>query len=116
MKRPLRQIFIENLKYYRQKRGLAQQELAAKIDKSVNYINGIENNNTFPSVETIEKIADVLAVKPAALFDENGCIENAIECDRGALARELGEILYTKIRADIVCDLESVFCKRQNCL
>lgn len=111
MKRPLRQIFIENLKYYRQKCGLAQQELAAKIDKSVNYINGIENNNTFPSIETIEKIADVLSVKPAVLFDENGCPENAIVADKGALAHELGEILYTKIRADIVKDIEYVLCR-----
>ena len=61
--------------------------------------------------ETIEKIADVLSVKPAVLFDENGCPENAIVADKGALAHELGEILYTKIRADIVKDIECVLCR-----
>ena len=109
MKVSLRQIFVENLKYYRTKRALSQQQLAAKIDKSVNYINGIENNNTFPSIETIEKIAEVLEIRPSELFDEQSCPKNAIASNKTALAIELGEILYEKIRADIIKDIETVF-------
>lgn len=112
MKRTLRQIFVENLKYYRTKKGLSQQVLAVKLDKSYNYINGIENNNTFPSVETIEQIAQILSIRPSQLFEEKGCPENTIQFDSHAFAKEITENLYERIHANMLNDIEAVLGKR----
>ena len=56
----LRQVFINNLKYFRKKRNVRQLDLALEIGKSSNYINSIENGKYFPSPETIEQIASFL--------------------------------------------------------
>ena len=68
----LRQFFISNVKRYRKLNHLRQLDLALEIGKSANYINSIENGKYFPSPETIEKIADVLKVEPASLFQKEG--------------------------------------------
>lgn len=112
MKQTLRQIFVENLKYYRQQRGLSQQALAAELNKSVNYINGIENNNTFPSVETIEQIAGILAIRPAQLFESEGCPSNLIAFDRREFVHEVTEALYARLYTDIRKDIEDVLQQR----
>ena len=69
----LRQVFINNLKYLRKKKGLRQIDLALEIGKSSNYINSIENGKYFPSPETIEQIAKLLEIEPMQIFDRNGC-------------------------------------------
>ena len=66
----LRQVFIANLKRYRKQNHIRQLDLAMEIGKSANYINSIENGKYFPSPETIEKIAEVLKVEPASLFQK----------------------------------------------
>lgn len=53
----LQETFINNLKFYRKKAGLTQAQLALLIDKSFNYINGIECGVSFPPPDVIEKIA-----------------------------------------------------------
>ena len=68
----LRQVFISNVKRYRKLNHLRQLDLALEIGKSANYINSIGNGKYFPSPETIEKIADVLKVEPASLFQKEG--------------------------------------------
>lgn len=108
MEKTLRQIFVENLKYYRQKKRFSQLALAMEIDKSVNYINGIENNNTFPSVEVIEQIAKVLKIPASKLFEERETPKNAIVFDKAAFMQEISSTLYEKIRDDIACNIEEV--------
>ncbi|MCR5621459.1 MAG: helix-turn-helix domain-containing protein [Treponema sp.] len=66
----LRQVFIANLKRYRKQNHIRQLDLAMEIGKSANYINSIENGKYFPSPETIEKIAEILKVEPASLFQK----------------------------------------------
>ncbi len=111
MEKTLRQIFIENLRFYRQKKGLSQLELAVEIEKSPNYINGIENNSTFPSVETIEQIAKVLDVSAKQLFDEQGCPENAIQFDKNKFVDDVTNQLYTRLKTDIRRAMEDVLGK-----
>lgn len=108
MERTLRQIFVENLKYYRQKKRFSQLALAMEIDKSVNYINGIENNNTFPSIEVIEQIAKVLKIPASKLFEEQGSPKNAVIFDKAAFMQEISSELYTKIHDDIERNIEQV--------
>ena len=72
------QVFINNLKAYRKKAGYTQSQLAVLINKSFNYINGIECGVSFPPPDVIDKIAGVLKIKPVLLFDEGGCQQNVI--------------------------------------
>jgi transcriptional regulator with XRE-family HTH domain len=64
----LRQIFIHNLRSLRQKANLSQIELSLNCNMGINYIGEIENGRKFPSVQLIQKIANVLQVPPHLLF------------------------------------------------
>ncbi len=75
----LQEIFFDNLKFFRKQKKLTQMELTLAIDKGYNYINGVEQGKLFPSVEVIEKLAEVLEISPAALFDENSIAKNIIK-------------------------------------
>ena len=44
--------------------------------RSIAYINQIENKDTWPQPEMVDKIAEILGIPPSALFREDGCPEN----------------------------------------
>lgn len=75
----LRNIFSENLKFYRKNAGLSQQQLAEKCDIATNYLSEIERGQKFPSIELIEKMSSELNI-PAYLFflDEKENINNEL--------------------------------------
>ena len=98
-------IFINNLKFYRKSAGLTQAQLATYIDKSFNYINGIECGNSFPPPEVIDKISEILKIKPIQLFDENGCIDNISNFDKDAFINNLADEIYLKIKDNIKKDI-----------
>ena len=52
--------YQNNIKQFRVREGLTQEELAKKINTSRQMIGLIENNKTIPSVETALKLAKVL--------------------------------------------------------
>ena len=64
----LRAVFTENLKFYRKKAGLSQQQLAERCGMATNYLSEIEREQKFPSVETIERLSSELKVPPYILF------------------------------------------------
>lgn len=97
----LRQVFINNLKHFRNERNVRQLDLALEIGKSSNYINSIENGKYFPSPETIEQIADYLKIEPMQLFDKYGCKENLINNQTEDYATTLTETLYNKLKEDL---------------
>ncbi|MDK0619068.1 helix-turn-helix domain-containing protein [Clostridium perfringens] len=61
----------ENIKFYRKKRGLTQQELADKIEKSINSVKKYESGYTNPPIDVINKIADVLEINVIHLIEDN---------------------------------------------
>ncbi|MBO4728985.1 MAG: helix-turn-helix transcriptional regulator [Spirochaetaceae bacterium] len=63
----LRNIFIENLKFYRKNSHFSQQQLAERCNIATNYLSEIERGVKFPSVEMIERFSQALSV-PAYLF------------------------------------------------
>lgn len=63
MKR-LQEVIIENLKHYREQSSLSQAKLAEKSNLSTNYISEIESGRSLPSIKSIEKISNILGVKP----------------------------------------------------
>ncbi len=67
----LRNTFSKNLKYYRIKENLRQEDLAEKVDLTDKYISDLERAKFSPSLETIEKIAIALNVEADLLIKEN---------------------------------------------
>jgi transcriptional regulator with XRE-family HTH domain len=64
----LKQIFIFNLRKFRNNKGLSQMKLAEMCDTATNYIGEIEIGRRFPSLKLIEKIGQVLEVEPYRFF------------------------------------------------
>jgi len=64
----LKKIFIKNLKEFRKKEGLSQMKLAEYCNTAPSYIGQIEAGIRFPSLELIEKIADILRIEPYHFF------------------------------------------------
>lgn len=53
-----KEILSMNIKYYRQKYNLSQEEFAEKVGSNLVYINQIENLKRKPTIEMLDKIAD----------------------------------------------------------
>ena len=59
--------FNNNLKYYREKAGISQEELARRTGISRTYISGIEVGDRRLTLNTATRIAEVLHVNPYEL-------------------------------------------------
>ena len=59
----------KRIKELRKKIGLTQEKLAEMIDIETTSLSGIESGRHFPSLPTIEKIANNLNVEIKSLFD-----------------------------------------------
>lgn len=66
----LREIFKQNVIYYRKKQKLSQEKLAELSDISTNYIGDIERTNRKVTIDTIEKIAKGLKIPLETLLTE----------------------------------------------
>lgn len=66
----LKQIFKENVKFYRKQLKMTQGELAKKSGLSSNYIGEIERTGRKATLDTVEKIALGLNVDPSILLIE----------------------------------------------
>jgi transcriptional regulator with XRE-family HTH domain len=76
----LKQIFILNLKKFRNERGISQFRLADLCDTATNYIGEIEIGRRFPSLKLIEKMGEALEVEPYRFFiDESGTGGNELD-------------------------------------
>lgn len=64
----LRQIFRDNVRFYRKELKLSQEKLAELSNLSTNYIGDIERTNRKITIDTIEKIANGLGIDPALLL------------------------------------------------
>lgn len=62
--------FIKNIKYYRNKQNLTQEQLAEKSDLSVSYIKQIESGREFKNItfNTCYKLAKALDIKIEQLY------------------------------------------------
>lgn len=72
----LKDVFKENVKYYRKQLKLTQESLAKLSGVSTNYIGEIERTGRKATLETIEKVANGLNIDPSLLLvsrkKENG--------------------------------------------
>ena len=94
-------IFINNLKSFRKKEKLTQAQLSTLIDKSFNYINAIECGASFPPPDVIDKICEVLKIKPVQLFDDEGCGKNILLNKKGDFINEISKNIYLRLKEDV---------------
>ena len=64
----IRKVVGENIRFFRNTRGLSQEELAEKVCVSGSYVGYLERGQKSPSLELLERIARVLQVDPAELL------------------------------------------------
>ena len=64
----IKALFGENLKHYRKKRHLSQEQLSEKVDISAKHLSKIERGVTFVSADLLEKLSDCLEISAAQLF------------------------------------------------
>ncbi|MDP2009079.1 MAG: helix-turn-helix transcriptional regulator [Phenylobacterium sp.] len=66
-----RTIVGENVRRWRLKRGLTQEQLAFEAQIDLTYLGGIERGRRNPSLMVLARIAQSLQVKPADLVAES---------------------------------------------
>lgn len=93
----IRDVFVNNLKFYRKQKGISQEKLSYAVDKSIAYINQIENRDSWPQPEMVDKIAAALGISSSALFEENQCPENVKLQYAQAFGKKLEEELVSRI-------------------
>ena len=64
-----KEIIGKKIRQLRIERGLSQEELSEKIDISPRHMCTIENGNSFPSIETFIKIAQILEIDINEFFN-----------------------------------------------
>ena len=64
------QIVGANVRKVRRSRGLSQEQLALRADMDLRYLGGSERGEFNPTVSVLGKVAEVLGVSPAVLFQE----------------------------------------------
>ncbi len=104
----LREIFRENLKYWRNKANLTQEQLSEKIGYGSGYISEIESRDIFPKPETIDTIATALNITPAQLFEQQGCPKNTIFFDKDEFVKKISNDLYIKLNESMINYLKSI--------
>ncbi len=104
----LQDIFINNLKFYRKRANYSQESLSAKLGKGTKYINKIESGISFPTIQVIEEIAEILEIKAHQLFEEESTPQNIISADRDRFVSDVTESLYKKLTADMKNILEKI--------
>ena len=92
-----REIFKENLKFYRKQKGISQEQLSEMMGFGITYITEIESRNKFPKPETIDMIAEKLDIEPYQFFQKLGCPENIRQTSRKDFVLLLSERLYADI-------------------
>nr|MBP3283432.1 helix-turn-helix transcriptional regulator [Treponema sp.] len=97
--------FIENMRHYRNIKGISQAQLAELCNVSNGTIGNIECGITKPSFDMILKIAEKLDIQPELLFHISEQVEFIQErksnCLSKAQIRQLKKIISSAIDAAI---------------
>jgi transcriptional regulator with XRE-family HTH domain len=68
MMKGIKAVFGANVKYYRKKQHLSQEQLAERLEITPKHLSTIETGATFVSAELLEKFTRQLFVSASALF------------------------------------------------
>jgi transcriptional regulator with XRE-family HTH domain len=101
----IKEIFAENLRKIRRKRGLTQEKLAEKANMSLQYLALLEIARKFPSGEMLERLANALDVETYELLAFASSANNELEILRNDIIREvktLNESLAKNITDEVI--------------
>ena len=103
----IRETFVNNLKFYRKKKGISQEKLSYAVGKSIAYINQIENKDTWPQPEMVDKIAVALDISSSELFTEESSPQNKKAVFEHNIGKTLEAELLSRLEKEIkeVCAL-----------
>lgn len=75
----LKDIVIFNVKYYREKANLSQEELSKMIGKKEYFINNLENGKYSRALNlmTIDKISKALKVPTVKFMEKQSCMNDS---------------------------------------
>ena len=90
----------------RQKRGLSQEELAERINRSLHAVSSIERGRTLPNFTTLERLSQVLEVPVRQYFDHQP--DASDNPRRARLMSELFNAARELTDADLELALEQV--------
>ena len=76
----LKTLLGKNVKYYRFKAGLTQEQLAERINASTNYVGRLERGQHNPSLAKIELIAHSLNIESYELLMKHTGIDRIPNC------------------------------------
>ena len=73
LRKDIREIFRKNLRYYRLKNKLTQEELSEKADLTDKYISDLEYS---PSLEKMDMLAEALNIETYKLLKDENDVDN----------------------------------------
>ena len=82
-----REDFIKRLVQLRMNKGVSARDMSLSLGQSANYINGIENGDSYPSMAMFFFICDYFEITPKEFFD--------VDATNPSKASELLEIAKT---------------------
>ena len=100
----LKQVFIQNLREFRKKEGITQMKLAEYCNTAPSYIGDIEIGRRFPSLELIEKMADILRIEPYYFFKKQA--ENNVDSETESIFPRLPNSMKKQITTQIKTQLD----------
>lgn len=102
-----REVFVNNLKFYRKQKGLSQEKLSNEIGMSMTYINQVENKGSWPQPEIIDKIARLLNVSIQELFGIDSSPQNVKYFDKFFFIESVSENIFNNLKTSIKKEIES---------
>jgi transcriptional regulator with XRE-family HTH domain len=97
----LKEVFAQNLKKIRRKCGLTQAQLSEKVNVSTHHIAMIEIARNSPTMELVERIAQVLGIEFFELFTESHTPKSAMERLHDTLVENIQEVVNETVRQAI---------------
>ncbi len=105
----LQDIFVNNLKFYRKKQNLTQEALSEKLGKGLSYINKIESKSSFPTIQVIEEISDLLEIKPYLLFCDSETLKNVALSNQEDFIAKLAASISVRFSDDLRTIIKTEF-------
>lgn len=102
-----REVFVNNLKFYRKQKGLSQEKLSNEIGMSMTYINQVENKGSWPQPEIVDKIASCLGVSIQELFGIDSSPQNVKYFDKNFFIESVSENIFNNLKTSIKKEIES---------
>ena len=72
MSETIQEIFTKNLHYLMDKNNISQIDISRALNVSTSTVSDWCNGNKFPRVDRLQRIAELLGVRPSALTTETG--------------------------------------------